>query len=382
MKLSIKTALALCLITSLASVAGVFAQTTNINSVTSPTTNTLNSVFIMNNITADNNDIAKLNAWAVGDSGTIVFWNGNTWATQTSPTTMPLYSVFLLNSTFGWAVGGSSSSGVILRYNGTSWSQFNNITFTGTANKTDTVNATLYSVTTNDNGTIGWIVGGGGMALSWNNTGWWYGMNTTTTNTLRSVSMIHNATQAWAVGDKGTIITNDGTWSNMTSPTTANLNALQIINATSGIAAGGTDVNNGTFLTLSGTTWNVSNKVIQGTTTNTSSTVNATIYSISVNNQTSAWAVGSNGLVSYYNGTHWSCEANVVSGSLRGVSMVHGTSNGSVQAWAVGDGGKILAFNGTNWVPELPIMVIPLLMSIGLVIALIGKVKIARKKLF
>ena len=386
MKFSLKFALVLCLICSLASLAGVFAQTSSINSVTSPTTNNLNSVFLVNNITATNNDLTALDAWAVGDSGTIVRWNGNSWATVTSPTTMNLYSVFFVNSSNGWAVGGSSSNGVILRYNGT-WSVYTNITFSGYPNATDTINATLYSVTANDNGTVGWAVGAGGTALMYS-AGAWYAMTNVSSNTLRSVGMIHNATDAWAVGDKGTILHWTGTaWQNMTSPTTANLNAIQMINASVAWAGGGTP-DNGTLIMLNGTTWSVYNRINLGGAINSTAgyntdTINVTVNSISMDNASSAWAVGGKGLILYFNGTEWRGANNVAgTGTLRSVSMVHGTSNGSLQAWAVGDTGNIFAFNGAKWVPELPIMAIPLLMSIGLVIALLSKARLGKKKFF
>jgi hypothetical protein len=37
-----------------------------------------NSVFIVNNITATNPEVKALNAWAVGDGGTIIGWTGTT----------------------------------------------------------------------------------------------------------------------------------------------------------------------------------------------------------------------------------------------------------------------------------------------------------------
>ena len=386
MKFSLKFALALCLIASLASLAGVFAQTSNINSVTSPTTNNLNSVFLVNNITATNNDLTELDAWAVGDSGTILRWNGNTWSTVTSPTSMNLYSVFFVNSSWGWAVGGTSTNGVILQYNG-SWSTYTNVTFSGYPNATDTINATLYSVTMGDNGTAGWAVGAGGAALMYS-AGAWYGMNTSTSNILRSVGMIHNANDAWAVGDKGTIIQWTGiAWQNLTSPTTMNLNTIEMVNASVAWAGGGT-TDNGIIAMMNGTNWSIYNRINMGGALNTTvgyntDTLNATVNSISMDTASSAWAVGGKGMVLYFNGTEWQGALNVAgTGTLKSVSMVHGTSNGSLQAWAVGDTGGIFAFNGTKWVPELPIMAIPLLMSIGLAVALLGKAKMARKRVF
>ncbi|MDY0002949.1 MAG: hypothetical protein RBU30_16740, partial [Polyangia bacterium] len=62
-------------------------------------------------------------AFAVGTSGTIRRWNGSSWSGMTSGTTAMLNGVHVLSETEAYAVGGSGT-GVVLRYNGTSWSQF------------------------------------------------------------------------------------------------------------------------------------------------------------------------------------------------------------------------------------------------------------------
>ncbi len=56
--------------------------------------------------------------WIVGDSGTILRWNGAEWSTVTSPTTKWLYSVSLVSPDDGWAVG---ANGAIIRWTGTAW---------------------------------------------------------------------------------------------------------------------------------------------------------------------------------------------------------------------------------------------------------------------
>ncbi len=109
MKFSLKIALTLCILSLCLSLSAASAQTANINSVTSPTSTNLNAVCIVNNVTSSGNDITMLNAWAVGDGGTIVHWSGSSWTTVVSPTTLNLYSVVFTNPTDGWAVGGSSS---------------------------------------------------------------------------------------------------------------------------------------------------------------------------------------------------------------------------------------------------------------------------------
>jgi hypothetical protein len=58
--------------------------------------------------------------------------------------------------------------------------------------------------------------------------------------------------------------------------------------------------------------------------------------------------------------------------------MVHDTL---LQAWVVGDSGQIMAFNGTNWVPELPIIAVPLILAVGLLVAVFAKSKLFKKPL-
>ena len=348
----------------------VFAQTSNINSVSSPTSVNLNAVCIVNSPDAPDNDLTEVDAWAVGDSGTIVHWDGNSWTTVTSPTTNNLYSVVFSSTELGRAVGGTLDRGIILRYDGSSWSEWKTISYSGNQSGTDPMNATLYSVTSDPSGMVGWIVGAGGETLGWDGITW-YGISSGVSDTLRSVAMVHGSNDAWAVGDNGRIVHwNGATWTSLTTPTMQPLYTIQMINASNAWAAGGTP-NSGVVLNYDGSGWNTFKVFRFGTGGDVSESINATIYSMSFGAYNSAWAVGSGGLVMYFTGTEWDCNANIINGNLKGVSMIHGAEN-NVQAWTAGDSGQILAFNGTQWVPEIPvIMLAPILLSIGLVIFLV-----------
>jgi hypothetical protein len=376
MKFSTKLALALSILSLLVSLSAVTAQDGDMDSVTSPTSTNLNSVCVVNNMTSSDNDITQLNAWAVGDAGTIVMWDGSEWQTVESPTAMNLYSVAFNEANNGWAVGGNENEGVILHYNGT-WSEWSQISFTGFTDAYDTVNDTLYAVTISSDGMNGWIVGAGGVTLNWDGSTW-FGLMGASADTMRGVAMAHGSTEAWAVGDAGTIMHWTGTeWAEMTSPTNLPLYAIQMVSPTQGWAAGGSN-NDGAVLQLSGTTWEPVTNFIFGAEGESQSTVDSTIYSISLGNANSAWACGSNGLVMYWTGENWECNANIASGNLKGISMVHDTVN---QAWVVGDGGVIMAFNGTNWVPELPIIAVPLILGATLLIVIFGKTRLFKKPL-
>lgn len=58
-------------------------------------------------------------AWAVGDSGYIVTFDGSAWSAMTSPTTQPLKRIWGRSATEIYAVG---AAGTILRFDGTRWS--------------------------------------------------------------------------------------------------------------------------------------------------------------------------------------------------------------------------------------------------------------------
>ena len=95
---------------------------------TSPTTNDLNSVHMA----------SIYDGWAVGDSGTMIHWNGADWSTSTPPINAAYKSVFMLSINDVWAVGVRTvivrpgvwaANPVIGHWDGFSWS---NVTYSGT----------------------------------------------------------------------------------------------------------------------------------------------------------------------------------------------------------------------------------------------------------
>ena len=78
---------------------------------TSPTSNPLNAV----------SGTSATDVWAVGNGGTIVHWNGSAWSTVTSGTTTNLTGVWARSPGEVYAVGDGSSTGTVLRYDGTAW---------------------------------------------------------------------------------------------------------------------------------------------------------------------------------------------------------------------------------------------------------------------
>ena len=149
------------------------------NTVTSPTTNWLLSVNMVN----------SADGWVVGDYGTIIHWDGESWTNVTSPTTHWLWSVDMVSATDGWAVG---SNGTIIRWDGTRWKTVTS----PTANWLCSVNM----VSAND----GWAVCSDGTIIHWDGTNW-NTVTSPTANSFWSVNMV-SANDGWAVGSSGMII--------------------------------------------------------------------------------------------------------------------------------------------------------------------------------
>jgi len=92
--------------------------------------------------------VSSADGWAVGDSGTIIRWDGTTWKSIASPTSKHLFSVNMINSNDGWAAG---SDGCIIHWDGASWSNF--------ASPTAAWLSCIDMVSSTD----GWIVGADGV---------------------------------------------------------------------------------------------------------------------------------------------------------------------------------------------------------------------------
>ena len=169
-------------------------------------------------------------AWAVGNNGTIVKWDGNNWTkVNPSPTTnVTLNNVGMLNYGDGWIVGNKASgttNATIYRFQSGTWNKINN-----------TVNKSLYGVSAVSS-TEAWAVGERGIIAKWNGTSWSVLPNSTnpinnTTIKLNSVSVIDTNGNGvgdfgYAVGDrdssnKGVVMYYNGTsWSNVTSSVSA-----------------------------------------------------------------------------------------------------------------------------------------------------------------
>ena len=268
--------------------------------VSSPTNNQLNSIDFLN----DNY------AWAVGNDGAIIHWNGTNWRNY-SPSPAPnrnYYSVDMINSNDGWAVG---SGGRIIRWNGTDWN-----TMISPIPETDG----LYSIEMSSP-SVGWAVGSGGRIIRWNGVMWSIVPSPTGADFF-DLDMI-SPVDGWAVGSDGTIIRwNGASWSTISSPTVNDLKALQMISSSEGWAVG----NSGTIIHWNGTSWS----------TVSSSTVND-LESLVMVSYLDGWAVGSDGTIILMDDGIWGTYASPTGNDLKSMYMVT-----PIEGWAVGSSGTII----------------------------------------
>lgn len=69
--------------------------------------------------------VSTRDAWAVGQDGRIMHWDGRTWSDFDTPTTIDLNAVSMVSASDGWIVGGAigGANSVVLRWDGNRWSE-------------------------------------------------------------------------------------------------------------------------------------------------------------------------------------------------------------------------------------------------------------------
>ena len=137
--------------------------------------------------------------------------------------------------------------------------------------------------------------------------------NRRSTNTCRDLFGADASSYPFAVGEAGLVINRSANafWNNITSPTTATLNDINMLNETLGFAVGAS----GTILRWNSTAW-----------TTQSSPVSSTLYHVDVYNSTHALAVGASGRVLRWDGASWSISSTISnSPTLYGVSIYNST---------------------------------------------------------
>ena len=359
------------------------------NDVSSGTTQNLSDVW----------GTASNNLWAVGKSGTILRWNGATWAEVAGvPTKAVLNAIWGSGNDDIWSVG---KDGVIVRWNGVSWAEIasgsreqlkhiwgsarDNVWAVGEAgvilhwNGNDW-NPVASGVEVELRGIWGsgpsdiWAVGGSdasdGIILHWNGTAWKpWGKTETRLNAVWGSS----ADSVWAVGGRfgpeGTVHHFDGkTWDQVHIPRSAWLNSIW--------GSGPQDVwitgDSGTILHWNGNIWAEAVSSTQMTFKGVYGTGPNDVWAVAVGGimrhwngkqwlqmpavtaqslehvfgtgPSDVWSVGKAGTITHWDGKQW---AGVPSG---GTSDLHGvTAGGTNNLWACGDKGSLLHYSGKAW---------------------------------
>ena len=293
------------------------------------------------------------------------------WVQISSPTSNTLYSVFFNNASTGY-VSGSLSGTVIKTINGgTSWtflstgssSTFYDLCFTnlqtgfvgGTSKQIiKSTNAganwdiktsgsgTIYSLS--GTGSVFYGVGGSPTVLDKSTDGGnnWTLLTPPTTYTLRGC-WFETSTLGWVCGYSGTLWkTTDGcvSWIPQLQSTSYNFEKLYFINSTTGYVAG----SGGTILktTNGGTNWTP-------VTTNTTNT----LYDIFLTSAATGWAVGSGGTIikTTNSGNNWYSQTGS-GGTLYAIHMADANTG-----YIVGSGGVILKTTNGGGVPYVPFFV-------------------------
>lgn len=239
--------------------------------------------------------------WAVGTDGVIRHTTdgGATWGWQNSGTTVTLRGVWGADPAHVWAVG---DFGTIVFYDGNAW----------TAQTSGTA-LSLQGLWGNDANNV-WAVGAGGTILKWNGS-MWSAQSSGTAEGLNAVSG-YDLNNVWAVGDNGTIrkwngsTWNGSTWSGQTSGSG---------NALMGVFAGDNlntyAVGGGTILRCEAGTWSALSPVPAGNYLD--------VWGMYANSTWNVWAVGASGLVAKTQGGAWVVETSSTTKQLNGVGGIY-----------------------------------------------------------
>ena len=268
-------------------------------------------------------------AWAVGDKGTVLHWNGVTWLARQAPTTKTLRAVGGTGANDVWMVG---DDGVAIHFNGATFQE---------NSPTDT-KFNLNAVHASADGSALLLAGDAGTIYRRQKDGWKL-ENTKASVNLRAIHAI-NAGLAWAAGDQGTALKlSGGAWTTTSLPQAGDRALRSLTAAPTGrlFAAGDKSYLAGTKAGL----W-------EATLANDSQ--NRDLYGVWALGEKDAWAIGKGGALLRLSGEKWLLDA--ISGTmlLRNFLALWGHTAAGTKpfALAVGEAGSAVRFDSTSskWV--------------------------------
>lgn len=262
------------------------------------------------------------------------------WTRVHSPTTTDLYSIAMLSSTHGWAVG---RGGVILRWDGHTWSQVENV-FIGD------IRPSLLSVSV-ISPTEAWAVTLNGLILRWNGSTW-AEVEHPNVGGLRSITMV-SATDGWAVGgfEPFAFILH---WNGQTWQITYQMREVRLTSVTMASPTDGWAV--GYHIRWDGRVWvDGASLILRWNGLNwqpVSSPDVGPLYDVAAIAPNAAWAVGWHSAILWWDGQTWAAFSRPDLTSLNAISMVS-----SSEGWAVGFSyvlnrewtSQIWRWDGSHW---------------------------------
>lgn len=278
--------------------------------------------------------VSPTNVWAVGTNSGLMQYDGNGWKVSPQSGSVPSGSPQTLRAVWGsgpndyWAVG---NSGVILRYNGTNWSEF-----AGSRSLTTNTLLGIWGSAPDDV----WAVGSN-IVLRFNGTSWAVdnaAMALLSGSTMYAISGTAKD-RIIAVGSSGRVIRYNGTsWSldpmsgaigiSTTYALSVTGNGAIAVGSGSGGGIGGSRFDNNS--------WQF-----------TAAPGNLTVFGVYANSLTDAWAVGDVGLLLRYDGQAWTVPQ--ISAPAQNYTLYNVWGNSPSDVWAVGSSGTIRHFDGESW---------------------------------
>jgi len=279
--------------------------------------------------------LAAADGWIVGDSGTILRWDGANWNAVASNTTEDLKGIHCVSANDCWAVGNNTT---IVRWTG-SW----NVVTTGT-------NVALNAVSCAPSNpdycvAVGTLFGFIGIVLEWNAGSW----SQTSFNWLRNyLDVSCPGITCFVTSTSGAIYryTSGGSLTNDGSGTSISMNGIDCTSGTDCWAVGDRSGNNFFFNQRDSSGW--------ASSTLSSSSRREDLLAISCFDANNCKAVGrdrgSRYTVTSWNGTTWGVESFQDTTNRNDLNGVHCIA--ADNCWAVGDyraSGNVINWDGGTW---------------------------------
>ncbi len=266
-------------------------------------------------------------SWAVGEAGTVLRWDGESWCHECAPTDADLHGAWASGPEDVWAVG---ESGTVLHRDGAAWSI---VPIPQTWDLRDVGGTSHDDV---------WVVGDG--VLHWDGAAW----STAPRDDPLEAVVVLDTDDAWAVGGGGTIARWDGdAWTPHAAPA-AKLTGVWASAADDAWATAsqleGSFLMGGLMLRWDGVTWTPAR---DGGALESFEEIQ--FFGVWGASRSDVWAVGSDlaasppGFIDHWDGVQWTTLAE----STDGLLAVAGSRPDD--AWAVGTAGATLHWGGTSW---------------------------------